>query len=86
MVAKQAALVFVAKTMMAIRPPGRTLGEGKAMFAAHSIRAAIAYQPLLRAELDKLADDPRFAEHAQAIKATPVLLLYTDKQGEASCA
>ena len=52
MVAKQAALVFVAKTMMAIRPPGRTLGEGKAMFAAHSIRAAIAYQPLLRAELD----------------------------------
>jgi type I restriction enzyme R subunit len=84
MVAKQAALVFVAKTMMAIRPPGRALGEGKAMFAAHSIKAAIAYQPLLRAELDKLADDPRFAEHAQAIKATPVLLLYTDKQGEAT--
>ncbi|MDD4913343.1 MAG: DEAD/DEAH box helicase family protein [Sideroxydans sp.] len=86
LVASQAALVFVAKTMMAIRPPGRTLGEGKAMFAASSIKAAIAYQPLLRAELDKLADDPRFAEHAQAIKATPVLLLYTDKQGEASCA
>lgn len=86
LVAKNAALVFVAKTMMAVRPPGRTLGEGKAMFAAHSIKAAIAYQPLLRTELDKLADDPRFAEHAQAIKATPVLLLYTDKQGEASCA
>ena len=86
MIAKNAALVFVAKTMMAVRPPGRTLGEGKAMFAAHSIKAAIAYQPLLRAELDKLADDPRFAEHAEAIKATPVLLLYTDKQGEASCA
>lgn len=87
MVAKNAALVFVAKTMMAIRPPGgRALGDGKAMFAAHSIKAAIAYQPLLRAELDKLADDPRFAEHAQSIKATPVLLLYTDKQGEASCA
>ena len=86
MVAKQAALVFVAKTMMAVRPPGRAMGEGKAMFAAHSIRAAIAYQPLLRAALDKLADDPRFAEHAQAIKATPVLLLYTDKQGEPTCA
>lgn len=86
MIAKNAALVFVAKTMMAVRPPGRTLGEGKAMFAAHSIKAAIAYQPLLRAELDKLADDPRFAEHAEAIKATPVLLLYTDKQGEATCA
>lgn len=37
-VAKQAALVFVAKTILAIRPPGRTLGEGKAMFAAHSIK------------------------------------------------
>lgn len=85
-VAKQAALVFVAKTMLAIRPPGRALGEGKAMFAAHSIKAAIAYQGLLRAELDKLADDPRFAEHAEAIRACPVLLLYTDKQGEASCA
>ena len=85
-VARQAALVFVAKTMMAIRPPGRALGEGKAMFAAHSIKAAIAYQGLLRAELDKLADDPRFAEHAETIRACPVLLLYTDKQGEASCA
>lgn len=85
-VAKQAALVFVAKTMLAIRPPGRALGEGKAMFAAHSIKAAIAYQGLLRAELDKLADDPRFSEHAEAIRACPVLLLYTDKQGEASCA
>lgn len=85
-VAKQAALVFAAKTMMAIRPPGRTLGEGKAMFAAHSIKAAIAYQGLLRAELDKLADDPRFMEHAEAIKGCPVLLLYTDKQGEPSCA
>lgn len=85
-VAKQAALVFVAKTMLAIRPPGRTLGEGKAMFAAHSIKAAIAYQGLLRANLDRLADDPRFSEHAEAIRACPVLLLYTDKQGEASCA
>ena len=85
-VARQAALVFVAKTMMAIRPPGRALGEGKAMFAAYSIKAAIAYQGLLRAELDKLADDPRFAEHAESIRACPVLLLYTDKQGEASCA
>lgn len=85
-VAKQAALVFVAKTMLAIRSPGRALGEGKAMFAAHSIKAAIAYQGLLRAELDKLADDPRFSEHAEAIRACPVLLLYTDKQGEPSCA
>lgn len=85
-VAKQAALVFVAKTMMTVRPPGRTLGEGKAMFAAHSIKAAIATQKLLRAELDALAGDPRFMEHAESIKACPVLLLYTDKQGEATCA
>lgn len=86
-VARQAALVFVAKTMMTVRPPaGRALGEGKAMFAAHSIKAAIAYQKLLRAELDVLAADPRFVEHAESIKACPVLLLYTDKQGEASCA
>lgn len=85
-VAKQAALVFVAKTMMTIRPPGRALGEGKGMFAAHSIKAAIAYQKLLRTELDALADDPRFIEHADSIKACPVLLLYTDKQGEATCA
>lgn len=85
-VAKQTALVFVAKTMMTIRPPGRALGEGKAMFAAHSIKAAIAYQKLLRAELDTLADDPRFVEHAEAIRRCPVLLLYTDKQGEPTCA
>ena len=86
LVARQAALVFCAKTMLAVRPPGRTLGEGKALFAAHSIKAAIAYQKLLRAELDALATDPRFVEHAEAIKACPVLLLYTDKQGEVSCA
>jgi len=85
-VAKQAALVFVAKTITAIRPPGRALGEGKAMFAAYSIRAAIAYQKLLRDELNRLADDPRFVEHAESIRACPVLLLYTDKQGEESCA
>jgi len=85
-VAKQAALVFVAKTMMTIRPPGRALGEGKAMFAAHSIKAAIAYQELLRAELDTLAMDPRFVVHAEAIRQCPVLLLYTDKQGEPTCA
>ncbi len=78
--------MFCAKTILAVRPPGRALGEGKALFAAHSIKAAIAYQKLLRAELDTLASDPRFVEHAEAIKACPVLLLYTDKQGEATCA
>lgn len=86
LVARQAALVFVAKTIMAIRPPGRALGEGKAMFASNSIKAAIAYQRLLRAELDRLASDPRFSEHSEAIRACPVLVLYTDKQGEVSCA
>jgi len=85
-VARQAALVFVAKTMMTIRPPSRALGEGKAMFAAHSIKAAIVYQKLLRAELDTLAMDPRFVVHAEAIRRCPVLLLYTDKQGEPTCA
>jgi len=86
LVAKQAALVFAAKTMMAIRSPGRTLGEGKALFAAHSIKAAIAYQTLLQEELRALARDPRFSEHAETLEKLNVLVLYTDKQGEASCA
>lgn len=86
LVAKQAALVFAAKTMMAIRSPGRTLGEGKALFAAHSIKSAIAYQRLLQEELRALARDPRFSEHAETLKNLNVLVLYTDKQGEASCA
>jgi type I restriction enzyme, R subunit len=87
LVAKQTALIIAAKTIMAIRPPGgRALGEGKAMFAAHSIKAAIAYQDLIKEELVALASDPRFAEHAETLKLIPVLVLYTDKQGEASCA
>lgn len=86
LVAKQAALVIAAKTIMAIRPPGgRALGEGKAMFAAHSIKAAIAYQDLIKEELVALASDARFSEHAETLKNLPVLVLYTDKQGEASC-
>ena len=87
LVAKKAALVFAAKTMMAVRPVGgRTLGEGKALFASYSIKAAIAYQLLLKEELAVLASDPRFSEHAETLKDVPVLVLYTDKQGEASCA
>jgi len=86
-VAKQTALVFAAKTMMAVRPQGgRTLGEGKALFASYSIKAAITYQRLIKAELEALADDPRFSEHAETLRNMPVLLLYTDKQGEDSCA
>lgn len=87
MVSKQAALVFAAKTMMAIRPVGgRALGEGKALFAAHSIKAAIAYQGLLQEEIRALANDSRFAEHAKTLQSIEVLVLYTDKQGEPSCA
>ena len=87
LVAKQTALVFAAKTMMAVRPPGgRALGEGKALFASYSIRAAIVHQGLIKEELAALANDPRFAEHAETLRAIPVLLLYTDKQGEATCA
>lgn len=87
MVAKQAALVFAAKTMMAIRPVGgRALGEGKALFAAHSIKAAIAFQGLLQEEVRALAKDPRFAEHSQTLQAIDVSVLYTDKQGEPGCA
>lgn len=85
-VAKNAALVFAAKTVRAVRPPNRALGEGKAMFAADSIKAAISYQKLLRSALDELADDPRFAEYGDTLRATPVLILFTDKQGEVSCA
>lgn len=87
LVAKQAALVFAAKTMMAVRPPGgRALGEGKALLASYSIRSAIVYQELIREELAALANDPRFAEHGETLRSVPVLLLYTDKQGEATCA
>jgi type I restriction enzyme R subunit len=86
LVAKRVALVFAAKTMMAIRSGGRALGEGKALFASHSIRAAIAYQRLIREEVRALALDQRFAEHAEALLNVPVLVLYTDKQGEPSCA
>lgn len=87
MVAKQAALVFAAKTIMAIRPiGGRALGEGKALFAAHSIKAAIAYQGLLQQEVRALSKDPRFAEHAETLQRIDVLVLYTDKQGEPTCA
>ncbi len=86
-VARQAALVFAAKTMMAVRPQGgRTLGEGKALFASYSIKAAIQYQRLIKAELEALADDPRFSEHGETLRNMPVLLLYTDKQGEETCA
>lgn len=86
-VAKQAALVFAAKTMMAVRPQGgRTLGEGKALFASYSIKAAINYQRLIKSELEALAVDPRFVEHGETLRNMPVLLLYTDKQGEDSCA
>lgn len=85
-VAKQAALVFAAKTMMAVRPTGgRALGEGKAIFASYSIRAAIAYQRLIQQELEALSEDPRFLEHRETLRNVPVLLLYTDKQGEESC-
>ncbi|WP_322021747.1 MULTISPECIES: type I restriction enzyme subunit R domain-containing protein [unclassified Burkholderia] len=85
-VARKAARVFAAKTMMAVRPAGgRTLGEGKALFASNSIRSAIAYQTLLKEELEALAADSRFSEHAETLRNIPVLLLYTDKQGEASC-
>ncbi|MCC7697098.1 type I restriction enzyme subunit R domain-containing protein [Janthinobacterium sp. EB271-G4-7A] len=87
MVARQAALVFAAKTMMAIRPVGgRALGEGKALFAAHSIKAAIAYQSALQEEIRALAHDPRFAGHAMTLEKIEVLVLFTDKQGEPSCA
>ncbi len=85
LIAKNAAFVFAAKTVRAVRPPNRTLGEGKAMFAADSIKAAISYQKLLRSALDDFADDPRFAEYGDTLRATPVLILFTDKQGEESC-
>ena len=58
LVARQAALVFCAKTILAVRPPGRALGEGKALFAAHSIKAAIAFQKLLRAKRGHASQRP----------------------------
>jgi len=85
LIAKQSALVFVAKTMRSIPVPRRKMGEGKAMFAASSIKTAIQYQRLIKEELDLLAMDDRFKEHADHIRGTPVLLLFSDTQGFEKC-
>lgn len=86
LVAEQAAKIFAVKTMMAIRPSNQPLGQGKAMFVANSVRGAIAYQKLLKDALMALSKDPKFADRAQALAECPVLILYSDKQGEPQCA
>lgn len=86
LVAEKAAKIFAVKTMMAVRPPhGSALGSGKAMFVANSVKGAIAYQRHIREALLELSKDPKFADRAEALRECPVLILYSDKQGEVQC-
>jgi len=85
LVAKQIVGVFASKTMMAIRRRGLLVGEGKAMVACHSIKAAIAMQQLIKDELQGLAVDPTYKDRAAHLLACPVLVLYSNKQGEQRC-
>lgn len=85
LVAANVAKLFAVKTVMAIRPPGNALGRGKAMFVANSIRGAIAYQKHIKDAFVALSKDPKFADRAEALANCPVLVLYSDKQGEKSC-
>jgi type I restriction enzyme, R subunit len=86
LVAQKIASVFASKTMMAIRRRGLLVGEGKAMVACHSIKAAISMQALLKEELQKLSADPAYKDRAAHLAACPVLILYSDKQSEMRCA
>lgn len=86
LVAEKIAGIFASKTMMAIRRRGLLVGEGKAMVACTSIKAAIAMQAHIKDALQVLASDPSYKDRAAHIAATPVLILYSDKQGETPCA
>lgn len=79
MIAKRAAEIFAVNTMNAVR---RT---GKALFACHSIEAAITMREELVRAIRALADDPRFADRADYLRACPVLLLFSDRQGLPKC-
>lgn len=85
LVAQKIATVFASKTIMAIRRRGLLVGEGKAMVACHSIKAAISMQALLKEELIALSKDPAYKDRAAHLAACPVLILYSDKQGEQKC-
>lgn len=86
LVAEKIAGVFVSKTMMAIRRRGLLVGEGKAMVACSSIKAAIGMQAAIKDAMQALALDPSYKDRSAHIAACPVLILYSDKQGEVSCA
>lgn len=86
LVAEKIAGIFASKTMMAIRRRGLLVGEGKAMVACTSIKAAIAMQALIKDAMQALANDPNYKDRSAHIAACPVLILYSDKQGEIPCA
>lgn len=86
LVAKKIANIFASTTMMAIRRRGLVVGEGKAMVACSSIKAAISMQDLIKKALIELAADPAFKDRSEHLLATPVLIIYSDKQGEMPCA
>ena len=86
LVAQKIAGIFASKTMMAIRRRGLLVGEGKAMVACASIKAAIAMQYFIKEALQDLALDPGHKDRAAHLAACPVLVLYSDKQGETPCA
>ncbi|QDL54994.1 DEAD/DEAH box helicase family protein [Rhodoferax aquaticus] len=85
LVAEKIAGIFVSKTMMAIRRRGLLVGEGKAMVACASIKAAVAMQAYLKEAMQTLANDPAYKDRSAHIAACPVLILYSDKQGETPC-
>jgi type I restriction enzyme R subunit len=87
LVAANVAKLFAVKTIMAVRSPSNeALGRGKAMFVANSVRGAIAYQKHIKAALIALSKDPKFSDRSEVLANCPVLVLYSDKQGERSCA
>lgn len=85
LVAEKIAGVFASKTMMAIRRRGLLVGEGKAMVACSSIKAAIGMQAAIKNAMQELALDPSYKDRSAHIAACPVLILYSDKQGEVPC-
>ncbi|AEY67520.1 DEAD/DEAH box helicase family protein [Clostridium sp. BNL1100] len=55
-------------------------GNGKAMLAVHSIKAAIAYYEAVTKYFNALVKEPKYAKYAEA----PIHIIYSDNQDEQS--
>ena len=87
LVAEKAAKVYANRTILTIRPPNAGLvGQGKAMFVTTSVKNAIAYHKHIKDALVALSNDPKYADRKRVLAECPVLVLYSDKQGEPACA